>query len=122
MKSLRSSEHIIGYNESKTAQSEKNDCVVRAIASTFGLEYDVAHKFVATEFGRQTGKGTFGTIPKLRERHHIMGKNYGIIKKENLMYPGSKAHQNRGGRPVPIVLSMFLEKYPKGKNSILRKF
>lgn len=121
MKSLKSSEHIIGYNESKIAKGERNDCVVRAIASTFELPYDTAHKFVATEFGRQPYKGTFGTIPKLRERHHIMGKNYGIITKENLMYPGSKAHQSRGGKPVPIVLSMFLEKYPKGKYLLIVK-
>ena len=115
MKSLKSSEHITGYNESKIAKGERNDCVVRAIASTFDFPYDVAHKFVATEFDRQPGKGTFNTSKKLSERYHIMGKNYGIITKEYLMYPGSKAHQSKGGKPVPIVLSMFLEKYPKGK-------
>jgi len=119
MKSMHSADHIIGYNESNTAQSEKNDCVVRAVASTFNLEYDVAHKFVAEEFKRQPGKGTFGTIPKLRERHHIMGKSYGVIDKKELMYPGSTAHQNRGGKPVPIVLNMFLEKFPKGRYLVI---
>ena len=76
MKSIKSSDHIVGYNESTIAKSERNDCVVRAIASTFGLKYDVAHKFVANEFGREPRKGTYGTIPKLRDRNNILGIKY----------------------------------------------
>lgn len=51
---------IKGYSESTLAKSERNDCVVRAIASAFDLEYDKAHKWVATTFNRQFRKGTFG--------------------------------------------------------------
>lgn len=51
---------IKGYADSKLAKSEKSDCVVRAIASAFDLEYDKAHKWVATTFNRQFRKGTFG--------------------------------------------------------------
>jgi hypothetical protein len=115
MKSICSADHIIGYKESKIAQSEHNDCVVRAIASTFGFEYNVAHKFVANEFGRKPGKGTFGTMAKLRKLNGILGKSYGLVPKDSLKYPGSIRHQNNGGKPVPITTSMFLEKFPKGR-------
>lgn len=55
-----STEVIANYNSSKLAQSEKNDCVVRAVAAASGSSYDSAHKFVAETFGRQNGEGTFG--------------------------------------------------------------
>jgi hypothetical protein len=122
MKSICSADHIIGYNESTIAKGEKNDCVVRAIASTFGLEYDIAHKFVANEFGREPRKGTFGTAVKLKCRlHNIMGINYKIIPRENLLYPGSDIHQKKGGSPVNIPLRLFLERFPKGKYLVIKK-
>jgi hypothetical protein len=54
------SDAIKGYSDSPIAKSEKNDCVVRAIASAFDLEYDIAHKFVADKFGRKPKQGTIG--------------------------------------------------------------
>jgi hypothetical protein len=121
MESIKSSDHIIGYNESTIAKGERNDCVVRAIASTFGLEYNVAHKFVADEFGREYRKGTYGTSAKLKARQHIHGIRYSTIPKENLTYPGSARHQSNGGKPTEITLSMFVEKYPKGKYLVIKK-
>ena len=56
---------IKGYTESKTAQGETNDCVVRAFASAFEVSYDYAHKYVANEFGRKPRKGTYGTAETL---------------------------------------------------------
>ena len=120
-KSICSADHIIGYNESVTAKSERNDCVVRAVASTFGLKYDTAHKFVAEEFSRQPRKGTFATTRKLSNRNNILGTKYKIIPKPDLKYPGSSRHQMNGGKPTEITLSIFLEKYPKGKYLIIVK-
>ena len=120
-KSICSADHIIGYNESVTAKSERNDCVVRAVASTFGLKYDTAHKFVAEEFSRQPRKGTFVTTRKLSNRNNILGTKYKIIPKPDLKYPGSSRHQMNGGKPTEITLSIFLEKYPKGKYLIIVK-
>jgi len=54
------SQAIKGYADSPLAKSETNDCVVRAIASAFDLEYDKAHQWVANKFKRQFRKGTFG--------------------------------------------------------------
>lgn len=51
---------IKGYSDSSLAKSETKDCVVRAVASAFDLEYDKAHKWVATTFNRQNKKGTYG--------------------------------------------------------------
>jgi len=54
------SQAIKGYADSPLAKSETNDCVVRAIASAFDLEYNKAHQWVANKFKRQFRKGTFG--------------------------------------------------------------
>ena len=51
---------IKGYTDSPLAKTETNDCVVRAIASAFDLEYNKAHQWVANKFKRQFRKGTFG--------------------------------------------------------------
>ena len=51
---------IKGYADSALAKSETNDCVVRAIASAFDIEYFKAHKWVADKFNRKPKKGTFG--------------------------------------------------------------
>ena len=51
---------IKGYADSALAKSETNDCVVRAIASAFDIEYSKAHKWVADTFNRKPKKGTFG--------------------------------------------------------------
>jgi hypothetical protein len=61
------SEAIKGYDSSPIAKSETNDCVVRAIASAFDLEYDRAHKFVADTFGRKPRQGTFGFGPGMNK-------------------------------------------------------
>ena len=58
---------IKGYTESKLAKGETNDCVVRAFASAFEVSYNYAHKYVANEFGRKPGQGTYGTAAKLVE-------------------------------------------------------
>jgi hypothetical protein len=87
----------------------------------FGFEYNVAHKFVADEFGRKPGKGTFGTIAKLRNLNGILGKNYEILTKEAITYPGSSRHQSLGGKPVEVTLRVFLERFPKGKYLVIVK-
>ena len=121
MKNICSADHIIGYNESAIAKGETNDCVVRAVASTFGLEYNVAHRFVAEELGRKPRKGTSNTAIKLSSLTNIKGIPYSVIPKANLTYPGSARHQKNGGKPTNITLSMFIEKYPKGKYLVIKK-
>jgi hypothetical protein len=56
---ISKSSGIKGYDNSSIAKSEKNDCVVRAIASASGWEYNKAHYFVSKWFNRQPKKGTY---------------------------------------------------------------
>jgi len=58
---------IKGYAESPIAKGERNDCVVRAFASSFGVSYDYAHKYVKENFGRINRQGTYGTVHKMRQ-------------------------------------------------------
>ena len=56
---------IKGYKNSKIASGEKQDCVVRAMASALDVDYDSAHGLVKSTMNRENNKGT---------------KNYEIVK------------------------------------------
>jgi hypothetical protein len=84
---ISSSNAIKGYTESKIAKSEKNDCVVRAIASAADMDYDSAHQFVKETFRRKKGKGVTGfqyTMNLLsKSGGKFNGKNIQIITEEH---------------------------------------
>ncbi len=63
-------------SDSPTAQSENNDCVVRAFAAITKVDYDIAHDYVKRIFGRMKGKGTprFGPIMEQRQGLSTCGK------------------------------------------------
>lgn len=61
----KTSDAIIGYSDSVIAKNEKNDCVVRAVASSFEIPYDDAHQFVKTRFERKDRDGVRGFIHKM---------------------------------------------------------
>ena len=50
-------ESIKGYKESKIVSGENNDCVVRALASSFDISYDESHNFCEKTFRRRFRKG-----------------------------------------------------------------
>ena len=56
-KTLIATNSIKGYNESKIAKTEHNDCSVRAIANAFDIEYDKAHKFLTEKYNRPNKRG-----------------------------------------------------------------
>ena len=62
---LSAKDSIKGYSESKLAQSETRDCVVRAFAAACDWEYDKAHKFISKEFLRQPKMGTKRFLPTM---------------------------------------------------------
>jgi len=117
------SEAIKGYENSVIAKSENNDCVVRSIASAFGIDYDLSHQIVRDTFGRRFGKGTYGFVEVMnklaRNRVRIgrkcckmMGKpmfegstfnslNYDVIVK------GKKVNRQ-------MTVGTFVSKYPTG--------
>lgn len=49
----------------KKHKDETNDCVVYAFMNAFEVSYDEAHEYVEKNYGRQKGKGTYGTVTKL---------------------------------------------------------
>jgi hypothetical protein len=84
----RTSEAIKGYSESLTAKTETNDCVVRAFASSFGVTYDDAHKYVAEKFNRKPRNGTYMTVPRL-----VKMSNDDVSVNGKKVYPLGKKQQ-----------------------------
>jgi len=121
---ISSSKAIKGYTESKIAKSEKNDCVVRAIASAADMDYDSAHQFVKETFKRKNGKGTFGlgTGMNLLSKNgkQINGKNVQIISEEHntmLYYVVVK-----GVKKLRATTTFsFIKKYPVGSYMVVVK-
>ena len=60
-------EGVKGYTESSIAKNETNDCVVRAFASSFEVDYDFAHQYVTDVFKRKPRDGTVNTVSTLVE-------------------------------------------------------
>ena len=68
LKNFKSGYAVSGSSE--IASTEKNDCVVRAIANACDENYDQAHKYVADTFDRKKGKGTtqmMSTLDNVKE-------------------------------------------------------
>jgi len=121
---ISSSNAIKGYTESKIAKSEKNDCVVRAIASASDMDYDSAHQFVKETFKRKNGEGTFllGTCMNLLSKNgkQINGKDVQIISEEHnamLYYVVVKGVKKLRATTT----SSFIKKYPVGSYMVVVK-
>ena len=122
-----------GYEVAKTgsatkAKGENNDCVVRAFANAFGVEYDTAHGVVAEKFGRQKGKGTKGFIPGLKAlvgKEIFPGKTVELVgvgsavplkpaqAKEKGVYLNTK-YPKGGGTFASFTVGKFIQQHPKG--------
>ncbi len=65
LKNFKSGYEVSGSSE--TARTEKNDCMVRAVANSFSVNYDQAHSFVADKFKRVKGNGTLYANAKMKK-------------------------------------------------------
>lgn len=122
-----------GYEVAKAgaatkAKGERNDCAVRAMANAFAVDYDVAHDFAATKFGRQRGKGTMGFIPGLKAlagKEMFRGKTVELVglgsktpltpsqaQKKNVYL--NKKYPKGGGTFASFTVGKFLMQHPKG--------
>ncbi len=116
------SKAIKGYSDSSLAKSETNDCVVRAIASCFDIEYNVAHQFVKDKFGRKPRKGTFNTPAKIVDLHDkdtiVNGKTIHLVgeRKNNSMIGSLKYPVRIGGKSQmrDMTVGRFVELNPTG--------
>jgi len=113
----------VNSNYSKTdcelAKAEKNDCVVRSLASATGVSYRTAHKFCKDVFGREDRKGTSnlglttGLLKAEKDGLKIGNKNFSIKKlgkvdTKNLY----KVHGESIWRKK--TLKSFMQSHPKG--------
>ena len=114
---ISSTEFIKGAKESPLAKSESSDCVVRAIASATGMDYETSHQFVKEKFKRKNGKGTFGfgvTMNLMSKNgEKINGKSVEIISEQynTMLYyvtvKGVKTLRK-------TTTGSFIKRYPKG--------
>jgi hypothetical protein len=92
------------------AVGERNDCFVRAVMNACQVSYDEAHAIAATEFGRQSGKGTKGAILKLKtmelKGEKLAGKDIFLLG----LFSATPMTPTKA-RETNILLNM---KYPKG--------
>ena len=118
---------IKGYNESKLAKGETNDCVVRAFASAFEVSYDYAHKYIANEFGRKPRKGTYSTATKLvnmsEELFKVNGKKvYPVGKRYTSDMFGSLSYDvtvKGVTKRRSMTVGTFVKRNPKGTFIVL---
>ena len=118
IKYIPTKEAIIGYSDSTIAKTESNDCVVRAIASSFEMSYDESHKFVAKIWFRRNREGTRNFVGGLRHMinnkvkingklFETMGNEYGHVSYE-VKVKGQIVKRN-------MTTGTFIKKYPVGK-------
>jgi hypothetical protein len=118
IKYIPTKEAIIGYSDSTIAKTESNDCVVRAIASSFEMSYDESHKFVAKIWFRKNREGTRNFVGGLRHMinnkvkingklFETMGNEYGHVSYE-VKVKGQMVKRN-------MTTGTFIKKYPVGK-------
>jgi hypothetical protein len=112
---------------SETARTEKNDCVVRAIANACDVNYDQAHKYVTDTFDRKKGAGVTGFNLIMKMNNEMQFDEVGQLDlfqqgiKRTLEHVGDSPKQ--GGKlrnpkykhkPVAYTVKEFAQKYNKG--------
>jgi hypothetical protein len=100
---------IKGYSDSALAKSERNDCVVRAIASAYDIEYNKAHQWVSDKFKRQFRKGTFG-LPIGMDRMSTNNTRFNYKRTKTI---DSKYLTTNGGKSK-MTVGTFVKEYDKG--------
>lgn len=130
----KDSEGIIGYEESVIAKSETNDCVVRAFASAFTMNYDDAHSYVKTHFRRENRKGVqwYGSLMNRKAliRELVNNKYLNAIGRETGVSSLNGAPIRTLSYPVKVkgekkerkmTVGMFTKVYPKGTYILMVK-
>ena len=118
IKYIPTKEAIIGYSDSTIAKTETNDCVVRAIASSFEMHYDESHKLVAGRWCRQNREGTRNFASGMRnmvdKKLLINGKSFSNLGDE---HGHMKYDVKVKGQIVKrsMTTGTFIKKYPVGK-------
>ena len=110
---------VYAKSDSQLAKNEKNDCVVRSIASAANVAYDVAHTFCKEVFNRKDKKGVQGFTIKTQM---LKAENDGLKignKEFKVTALGKKDLKNRYKVKGEIIwrkktLKSFIESHQKG--------
>ena len=115
---IKTSDAIEGYADSLVAKREKNDCVVRALASAMEIPYEQAHSFVARTFTRKPGRGvrTFPLVDWLSSNFEILGDK----ANEYSRYKSPCTYDAKGKR-YKLSVGKFSKLNPKGTYFMLVK-
>ena len=108
---------IKGYQESKLAQAETNDCMVRATAAAFDVHYDEAHDFCRRNFRRQFRKGSFGVYHTLKAAEADGAEIFKKKIESILPFTYYKVYGQEVQRKMTV--GTFAVKYPKGTYLLL---
>lgn len=118
----------VNSNYSKTdcklAKAEKNDCVVRSIASATGVSYRTAHTFCKDEMGRENKKGVNNLLMTTR---FIKAEDEGLTldnKEFSIRKLGKREVKNRYKLHGEVIwrkktLKSFMQSHPKGTYLVL---
>lgn len=113
----------VNSNYSKTdcklAKAEKNDCVVRSIASATGVSYRTAHTFCKDEMGRENKKGVSNVNLATR---FLLAEDKGLtLENRDFSFRklGTKETKNKYKLHGEIIwrkktLKSFIQSHPKG--------
>ena len=116
---------IIGYSDSKIAQSETNDCFVRTVAAALEVSYDDAHAYVAKEYGRKNRRGTYRVVLTLSKKQEILGRRIEQLGEEGKYRLGKRLIMRYKcyGEIVEreMTFKSFVKKYPEGTYVMLVK-
>ena len=125
LKNFKNGYQVSGSSE--IAKTEKNDCVVRAIANACDVNYEQAHQYCINTFDRKKGKGTQLFTTLLKTNTEMVFDNVGQL---NLFEDGVKRTVKHIGdmpklggklrnpkykhKPVAYTVKEFARQYNKG--------
>ena len=114
---ISSSEAVKGAKESVIAKGETNDCVVRAFASAFDVDYDTAHAEVKKTFKREDRKGTrffMGRMVNMGTNGYVFNDRKIETVKTDVFGMRYYVHTADGLTLRNTTTAYFLKKYPVG--------
>jgi hypothetical protein len=112
---------VIGSKDSIIASSEKKDCVVYAIASSFDLDYDTAHEKVRMIFDRKDKKGTrtSNIVSKMKDMADTRESINGKFVREVIDQPTKTYHVYGKDFKRKNRVSTFIKEHSQGTYLIL---
>jgi hypothetical protein len=118
--------NVIASQQSKLADKENNDCVVRAFMCALDITYDQAHAYIKKEMKRVDRKGTYTSAyaknvvntVKNNKKIHFIGTHPSKAYINNMVCGNAKKKilaNNKYYKPTGFTLKSFIECNPIGR-------